>query len=446
VEITSLVSGGNGLATLPDGMVVFVSETVPGDRASIRLTKRKNHYAQAQLISLLEPSPDRCAPACPHAGDCGGCKWQMIRYETQLHAKEQILAGAFQHLGGFRDSLPLLPIMGAPDPLHYRNKMEFSFGGNLDQLTLGLHYSGSWAGVFDTTGCLLGPAPMMDFLGLIRSRAQELKLISYHNIKHTGTLRFAIIRYSWSRDEWLLTLITTDQQPCEVEQLLDYLAGQLPKNLSLVHGISLNYAAIATADRYRTITGAGFIRENLNNIQFQIGPQTFFQSNPLQAEHLFNRAMELAELNSQDRVLELFCGVGAISLIMASHVESVCGVEMVEASVQMAEENCKRQGIANCRFIQADVGKLSPTLFDTNFTTVVVDPPRPGVPPSAIQLIHRIAPVKIIYISCNPDTLARDASFICQGGRYRLAALQPVDMFPQTPHIESIALFHRVSA
>lgn len=442
IEIREIASGGNGIGRLSDELIVFVPGTVPGDIISGRIVKKKKQYAEAELLEIIHPSPYRRSPLCQHFETCGGCKWQMIQYQKQIEYKEKLVRNAFIHIGRFDKELSISPIIAGQQEFHYRNKMEFSFGHSAEgKLTLGLHCPGSWENVFDVSECLLTQDFTNQLVELVRSESIRLDIPPYHNYFHQGTLRFLVVRTGIHTGENLVSLITTGENPEQVDQLLQKIAEYLPDGSSLLHGISNRKAAIATSDQFRVIRGAQQIQEKLDDITYYLGPNTFFQSNTLQAEILFRYAKEMAVLKPSYRVLELYSGTGAISLSMAAEVRQITGIELVAESVESANQNKLRNGISNCEFLCGNVSALIPQFEKTPFDLVIIDPPRPGVSPGTIQILKKIQAEKILYISCNPDTLARDAAMLTCDGYYSVSRIQPIDMFPQTPHIECICLF-----
>jgi 23S rRNA (uracil1939-C5)-methyltransferase len=452
-----------------EGFVVFVDGAVPGDTVRVRILKVKKSYAEAKVVSVEQASPYRVAPRCRHFGPCGGCKWQHVDYRLQLKFKQQHVVDAFERIGGFV-SPNVLPIIGSDETFFYRNKMEYSFaekewldvlppkvdfehpeksasppseiGNQQSEIHLGLHVPQRYDKVLEITECLLQSEPSNDILNFVRSFARREKLAVYSSDEDAGYLRFLVIRQSRRTKELMVNLVTFEHRPEIMTQLTKELLQAVPEVTTVVNTINSKKAQIAFGDREKVYAGTGIIHERLGNLLFTISAGSFFQTNTSQAEKLYAVAKDLAALKSTDLVWDLYSGTGSIALFVSDAVNHVIGVESVSAAVEDADRNAKANKITNCSFV---LGDLKDRLTkETDWITshpkpdvMIIDPPRSGMHPRVVKEILEIAPPRITYVSCNPATQARDVKMLAD--RYEILALQPVDMFPHTYHIENVA-------
>ena len=452
-----------------EGFVVFVDGAVPGDSVKVRILKTKKSYAEAKVVSVEQPSPHRVPPKCRHFGPCGGCKWQHVDYRLQLKFKQQHVVDAFERIGGFANP-NVLPIIGSDDAFFYRNKMEYSFADkewlealppNADpgqpespasspseigkrrlEIHLGLHVPQRYDKVLEITECFLQSDQSNDILNFVRSFARREKLAVYSSDENAGYLRFLVIRQSRRTNELMVNLVTFEDRPEIMKQMTQELLQAVPAVTTVVNTINSKKAQIAFGDREKIYAGEGIIHEKLGNLLFTISSGSFFQTNTSQAEKLYAVAKDLAALKSTDVVWDLYSGTGSIALFISDAVSCVIGVESVGAAVEDAERNAKANQITNCSFV---LGDLKDRLTkDTDWIkshqkpdVMIIDPPRSGMHPRVVEEIQEIAPPRIVYVSCNPATQARDVKMLA--GRYGILALQPVDMFPHTYHIENVA-------
>jgi 23S rRNA (uracil1939-C5)-methyltransferase len=434
------------------GLVVFVDGAAPGDLVRVCITTKKKNYAEARTLEVLEPSPDRVEPPCMHFGHCGGCSWQYLRYESQCAWKRRQVLDAFERLGGFH-GITIEETRPSPDVLYYRNKMEFSFGarrwllpeelGKVDRedepFALGLHVRGRFDRLLDVNECLLQSPASNLVLNATRSFFRERGLQVYDTDERTGTLRYLVVREAKITGQRMVFLVTADIDKTIVSEYGEMLQGLGIEITTFVHGISRKRATIAVADEERTIFGPGAITENLLGVLFRISPSSFFQTNSRQTERLFSHVFETGMLTKTDHVWDLYCGTGAISLIIAGHVGSVLGVELNEAAVEDAANNAVLNGIGNAQFIAADCLRFlaDPPSGMTLPDVIILDPPRAGLHPDAVTRVAAFHPPRILYISCNPATCARDCRVLCDNG-YEIRSITPFDMFPMTFHIECV--------
>lgn len=462
VQIAAAAFEGKSVARV-EGYVLFVEGAVPGDEAVVRVVKTKKQYGEARLVELVRPSPLRVSPRCPYAGTCGGCKWQHVDYSAQLRFKEQQVREAFERIGGFQEP-PLLPIIGSDEIFFYRNKMEFSFAdqewlteppsdsqsaitNHQSAIFLGLHVPQRYDKVLDIRECHLQSPESTAILNFTRSFARESGLAVYSTETNTGYYRFLVVRQSKRTGDLMVNLVTFEDRPDVIQRYVGELRKEVPAVTTVVNTINDKRAQIAFGDRELVVLGDGTIRERLGRHTFTVSAASFFQTNTAQAERLYGVAKEFAGLTGGETVYDLYSGTGTIALFVADAARQVIGIESVERSVRDAEENARENGVTNCSFLAGDLKdrltkqtgwmKSSPKP-----DVLIIDPPRSGMHPDVVQAILNLDVPRIVYISCNPATQARDAALLCRD-RYELRKLRPVDMFPHTYHIESVALFER---
>jgi 23S rRNA (uracil1939-C5)-methyltransferase len=434
LEIGALAYGGAGVARL-DGYVLFVQGGVPGDRVRARVTKRKRGYAEARLVELLDPSPDRVAPRAPHPG----APWQVLPYERQLAEKESQVREALVRIGGFEEPA-VEPIVPAVEPWRYRNKLEYSFGESEDgRLVLGFHKPGRWNEIDDVSEDILASERVDEVREAVKDWCRNEGLSAYDRREGSGFLRNLVVREGRRSGHIQARLVTSDG---------DFRASELAEALHGVTGVlwtRTGGVAETTRDgETELLTGSATIDEELTvageKLRFRISPDAFFQTNTEMAERLYGSAVELAELSGRERVYDLFSGIGTIALALAPAAGEVWGIELVEQAVADALENAKLNGIDNARFYAGDVRTaMRPLVEEAGKPDVLlVDPPRAGLSQKVVRRMIETGARRIVYLSCNPTTLAPNARQLADAG-YTLDRVRPVDMFPQTPHIECVA-------
>lgn len=436
LRIDRLSYGGRGVGRV-DGYVVFVPLTAPGDLVRVRITQAKRSFAEAELVEVLEPGPDRVPPPCPYFGPCGGCTWQHLGYEAQLRAKEQIVLESLERLGGLHD-LPLLPILPAPAPYHYRNKMEFAFH---PEAILGLHPRGQFDRVLGIERCLLPSPVVSEILQAVRTFVRTHRIPCYDNRTRTGRLRHLLVREGRRTGEILVGLVTAPGEFPERKALAEILAARFPQLRGVVWVQSGSLSDAVRVDALEVVWGRDFLEEELGGFRFRVRPETFFQTNTEAAERLVGIALELLDLRGEETVVDLYCGVGTFTLPLAVRTRTTYGIEMVPEAVEAARENARRAGISNVEFLVGDVRLVLPELVQRIGPpdALVLDPPRAGAGGRVMRKIGRSQARRILYISCNPTTLAPDLRELVPFG-YRIRAVQPVDLFPQTYHVETVVL------
>jgi 23S rRNA (uracil1939-C5)-methyltransferase len=433
LAVESLAYGGAGVARA-DGYVIFVRGAVPGDRVRARITKSKRSFAEAERVELLDPSPERVEPVAPHAG----APWQVLPYERQLFEKERQIREALERLGHFEEP-PVESIVPARQAFRYRNKVEYSFGSSEGgELVLGFHRPGRWDAIDDVRDDILASEHVDRLREAVKAWCRNEGLSVYDRSTHTGFLKNLVIREGRRTGELQARLVTSAGDFRVAE-----LAAAVPAE-SLLWTRAGGMAETTREGETEVVTGREWIEEELLGLRFRISPDAFFQTNTEMAERLYGVAAELAGLTGRERVLDLYCGIGTIALALALDAREVCGLEIVERAVADAIDNARLNGVDNARFFAGDVRTaMRPLLEESGGADVVVlDPPRAGLSQKVVRRVLEGRAQRIVYVSCNPTTLAPNARQIVDAG-YRLATVRPVDMFPQTPHIECVALLER---
>ena len=425
IRIDSLSSTGEGVGTL-DGLKVFVDGALPGETATIQIFASKKTYAKAELVEILTPSDDRTEPVCPLFGTCGGCQIMHLQYPAQLLVKKQRVADALRRIGGFQD-LNILPCLPSPSSLGYRNKIQLPIVWDHGKKTIGLYRKQSHE-IIPLKKCFIQCPQGEEIRSLI---SEKLNI---------PAVRYALIRNAVFQDEALVIFVTTGQFSKELKAF----AQELMESNSLVKGVVENlnprHDNIILGPTFRLLSGRPYIYEKLLNKTFKISPSAFFQVNPAQSENLYTKALELAELGSHETVLDAYCGVGALALFASDTAHRVFGTECVSSAVADAIENARLNGKEECQFLCGQAEELIHRL--PSMDTVFLNPPRKGCDPTLLQALIKKKPLKIVYISCDPATLARDLAVL--RSHYQIDAVQPIDMFPQTMHVETVVRLTRI--
>jgi 23S rRNA (uracil1939-C5)-methyltransferase len=442
LTIDRMAYGGRGVGRI-DGFVVFVPDTAPGDRVRARLWRVKPAYAEADLIQVETPAPARVPPPCPHFGPCGGCVWQHLGYNDQLGAKESIVRESLAHIAGLRD-VDVRPILPAADPWAYRNKMEFTFHPDA---TLGLHRRGAFDRVVPITSCLIQSEAANEILRVAKEWASAAGLSRYNARDHTGLLRQLVIREGRRTGEMMVALITTAPEVPKARDLARLILAAVPRVVSVLHGTNPGASDGLPLTAVSVLAGRSYIVEQLAGLRFRIGLETFFQTNTVQAERLVETVGALAEPREHETVFDLYSGVGTFSLPLALRAKRVYGLEIAASAVEAAGENAALNGIGNVEFAPGDVRRLLPDLVGRAGAPhlIVLDPPRSGAGNRVMRKVIAAAPPRIIYVSCNPTTLASDLGALAASG-YAIRAVQPLDLFPHTYHVECVVLLERGAA
>lgn len=455
-QIEILDAGAEGMAVAKvDGLVVFVPFVVPGDIVDIQLYKKKKNFAEGRAVRFHRMSPLRVEPVCPHFGVCGGCKWQTMSYEAQLQAKQRQVRDNLERLGNV-DCSGMRPICGSENIYYYRNKLEFTFSNRAwiedpharrddEWGALGFHIPQLFDKVLPIEHCALQADPSNEIRLAVRDYALEHGLSCYDIRNHTGFLRNLVLRNS-STGDWMVMVIVAEDDTARLFPLLDMLRERFPQITSLQYIVNTKMNDSYSDLEVHTYCGADHIEERMDGwrgdkpLSFIVNPKSFYQTNSAQAQRLYSFVADLAELQADDTLYDLYTGTGTIALFLARHVKKVVGIEYVEEAIADARRNAERNGFSNTVFYAGDMAKvLTPEFVVENGRpdVVVTDPPRAGMHDKVVAQLLEMAPRKIVYVSCNPATQARDLQMLA--ARYDVRRIQPVDMFPHTQHVENIA-------
>ena len=458
VEGIEISTEGKGVAKTEEGFVIFVDGLLPGDKGTAKIHKKKTNYAEARLISLEVESPYRVVPRCPYFGTCGGCKRQDLQYGKQLEFKRDVVMNAFKRIGKFGE-LDIPPVIGSENIFFYRNKMEFSFSDDKwmvaadvdkekEKFAVGLHIPKFHSKILDIEVCYLQSEISYKILNFSRDFFKSRNITVYSTNTHSGFLRFLIVRQSSNTKDLMINLITYDHDAALMKEYSDSLLQSFPEISTLLNSTSEKKAQIAVGDNEHILFGPGYMHEKLidssgKEFTFKISPQSFFQTNTLQAQKLYAVTADFGDFKKTDRVLDLYCGTGSISIFISDKVEFVKGVELVEDSISNARENAKLNSALNSEFVVADIkdyidANRNDVASNTSFNKVILDPPRAGLHPDICERLSDTSFDVIVYVSCNPVTQARDLEIICSKGNYKIEKILPVDMFPHTYHIENV--------
>lgn len=455
LEIEKFADKGKSLARV-DGYVIFVRGAVPGDRIRAYVYRTKKSYAEAALDELLEPSPLRTEPRCRYADTCGGCKWQHVQYQAQLDAKQQSVQEAFAHHSSF-EGVEVPPTVPADPIYYYRNKMDFDFSADRwltpDEIdtgkdfntdfALGLHVPGNFYKVLDLHECHLQSELSARIVNGVRDFVKEQGWKPWDIRNHTGYLRHLVIRTGEHTGDVMVNLVTNGYDEDRNAATADFLRDQFPEVTTFIHTNHTGKAQNVQGTEH-VVYGPGVIYDTIGDYRFEISPASFFQTNTTQAERLYTIAHDFAELQPDDLLYDLYCGAGTISIFMAKDVRKVVGAELVEPAVADARRNAEANGVTNCTFESGDLKDLfTPDFVERHGTpdVLIVDPPRAGMHKDVVAQIEQLRPERFVYVSCNPQTQVRDLDLL--HGTYRVEAVQPVDMFPHTPHIENVVKLRR---
>lgn len=451
--IDSTAFKGKGVSRY-EGIALFVGGTAPGDRIRVRITKKKKSLLEGKLIDILDPSPLRIKPKCSHADTCGGCTWQHIDYDTQLIQKEQHVRDNLLRIGNLKEVMTL-PVVRCDSPFYYRNKMEYSFSNRrwlsreeIDSETYvddsgfaaGLHAPGRFDKILDLKECHLQKPISFRILDHIRAYAIHHGIEPFDSVQKTGFLRHLVIRTSHYTNDLMVNLVTFGENQEYTDAISDSLIHHFPEITTIVQNINDLPNPTAIGRYEKILFGSGTITDNIGKHSFQIDANAFFQTNTAQAEKLYDLAGEFASLNPEDHLYDLYCGVGTLSLFLADRVNRVTGIELSEVAVKNARQNAINNNISNAHFVTGDMKDA----FNQNILDrcgmpdcIITDPPRSGMHPDVIERLNSLNVSRLVYVSCNPSTMARDLKEL--NNVYSVDKVQPVDMFPQTYHIEAVA-------
>lgn len=457
IKLTSAGAKGVAVGKTEEGKTVLVSGAVPGDVVNARVKKAKSKYFEAEAVEILERSPDRVEPKCIHFGVCGGCKWQNLSYEKQLDFKESEVVNNIRRIGGV-DGFETLPILGSDEQYFYRNKMEFSFSDSrwltLDEVNsteniddknaLGFHIPGMWSKILDLKECWLQEDPSNGIRLAVKQYAEENNLEFFDVKNQEGFLRTLMMRQT-SQGDWMVLFQLYREEKENREKLFEFLLLKFPQIKTLVYAINPKQNDSIYDLDVQTYFGEGFLMEEMDGLKFKIGPKSFFQTNYKQALNLYRKTLEFADLKGDEVVYDLYTGTGTIAQYVARNAKQVIGIESVQEAIDAATEHATLNGLTNCTFYCGDMKEVFTEEFLENHPkadVLITDPPRDGMHQKVVEQILKLAPERIVYVSCNSATQARDLALMQD--MYRVVKILPVDMFPQTHHVENIALLELI--
>ncbi len=447
IDIEDMSVDGAGIGKY-EGMTFFVKDALIGDRVRVRVVKMKKTWGYARMMELLIPSPDRAEPPCPYHRQCGGCQIQALSYEKQLEFKQQKVENNLRRIGGF-DEIPMEPIVGMENPFHYRNKSQYPVGTDKNGTIITGFYAGRTHQIIPNRDCALGVPVNREILDIVISYMERYHVSAYDETTGQGLVRHVLIRYGFRTDEIMVCLIINGTNLPHEKELIRELCA-LPGMTSVSVNVNMNQTNVILGTETRLLWGQLFITDYIGNVKYQISPVSFFQVNPVQTEVLYGLALEYADLHGTETVWDLYCGIGTISLFLARRARQVYGVEIVRQAVEDARRNAALNGIENAAFIEGKAEKVLPEFYEKEAQAgrqayadvIVVDPPRKGCDERLLRTILQMAPERIVYVSCDPATLARDLKVLCEG-EYRIERVRAVDNFCQTIHVETVCLLSR---
>ena len=455
-EVTLTITGsafkGKGIGKL-DGMAVFVPGTMPGDFVKGRVVKRKKNYCEAKLLEILIPSPHRITPKCQHAPVCGGCNWQHVPYPKQLEFKTQQVTDHIRRIGGLET--PVLSAIGSRNEFYYRNKMEYSISNKrwltekeiqndnfIDDsgFTAGLHVPGRFDKILNLNECHLQREESFQILNFVRNYCLENNIKAYNTFDKTGFLRYVMIRNAFHTEDFMVNLVTFKDEPETIQKLSRALLAAFPIITTIVNNVNDQISPTSSGRFEHIIHGPGYIRDKIEDFEFKIHPNVFFQTNTAQAETLYKVALEYAGLRDSDTVYDLYCGMGTLSLFMSRKASKVIGIELVDATIENAMFNASENNVENVSFIKGDMKDVFTQEIVDQFgrpDVLIADPPRAGMHPDVVQRLCELKVPRMVYVSCDTSTMARDLKILSEV--YEVPEVQPIDMFPQTYHVEAVA-------
>lgn len=423
-----------------DGFTVFVKDAVIGDTVRAKIMKAKKNYGYGRLEEIITPSPDRVEPKCQFARQCGGCQLQALSYEKQLEFKTSKVRGHLERIGGFID-IPMEKILGMDQPFHYRNKAQFPVGKSKDGRIITGFYAGRTHSIIENRDCALGVTRNKEVLDRVIAHMEKFHIQPYDENTGKGVVRHVLIRYGFFTDEMMVCLIINGEKLPGEEALVKSLR-QIPETVSVMVNVNKKRNNVILGEKVRLLWGQPYITDKIGEISYQISPLSFFQVNPYQTGRLYGKALEYAQLSGNETVWDLYCGIGTISLFLAQKAKMVRGVEIIPAAIENAKENARLNGFDNTEFFVGKAEEVLPEQFartGERADVIVVDPPRKGCDETLLSTIIKMQPDRVVYVSCDSATLARDLKYLCERG-YELKKVCPVDMFPNTVSVETVVL------
>ena len=439
LEIEDCGIDGEGIGKA-DGFTVFVKDAVIGDTVTAKIIKAKKNYGYGRLMEVLKPSPYRVEPKCEFARQCGGCQLQALSYDQQLVFKTNKVKGHLERIGGFTD-IPMEPIIGMDELFHYRNKAQFPVGRNKEGKIVTGFYAGRTHNIIENRDCALGVPENKEVLDRVIAHMEKYGIEPYNEATGKGLVRHVLIRYGYFTKEVMVCLILNGNKIPKEEQLVKSL-GEIPGMTSITINVNKKHSNVILGEEIRLLWGQEYITDRIGDISYQISPLSFYQVNPMQTQKLYAKALEYADLHGEETVWDLYCGIGTISLFLAQKAKFVRGVEIVPAAIENAKENAKLNGLENTEFFVGKAEEVLPREYKKNGVyadVIVVDPPRKGCDETLLETMIEMNPERIVYVSCDSATLARDLKYLCERG-YELRKVCPVDQFGMTVHVETVVL------
>ena len=439
LEIEDCGIDGEGIGKA-DGFTVFVKDAVIGDTVTAKIIKAKKNYGYGRLMEVLKPSPYRVEPKCEFARQCGGCQLQALSYDQQLVFKTNKVKGHLERIGGFTD-IPMEPIIGMDELFHYRNKAQFPVGRNKEGKIVTGFYAGRTHNIIENRDCALGVAENKEVLDRVIAHMEKYGIEPYNEATGKGLVRHVLIRYGYFTKEVMVCLILNGNKIPKEELLVKSLC-EIPGMTSITINVNKKHSNVILGEEIRLLWGQEYITDRIGDISYQISPLSFYQVNPMQTQKLYAKALEYADLHGQETVWDLYCGIGTISLFLAQKAKFVRGVEIVPAAIENAKENAKLNGLENTEFFVGKAEEVLPREYKKNGVyadVIVVDPPRKGCDETLLETMVEMNPDRIVYVSCDSATLARDLKYLCERG-YELRKVCPVDQFGMTVHVETVVL------
>ena len=443
VTIEDIGVNGEGIGKV-EGYTLFVKDAIIGDKVEAVITKPKKTYAYAKMFRIIEASPERVSAKCPVARQCGGCQIQELSYSAQLRFKQNKVRGNLERIGGFEAELldeVMEPICGMDEPFYYRNKAQFPIGTDKNGNVITGFYAGRTHQIIPNTECALGVGVNQKILQIVVDFMNEYHIAAYEEETGRGLVRHVLIRYGFKTKEIMVCLVLNGDNLPHSEKLVENLI-QIKGMTSITYSINREKTNVIMGKEIRALWGQSYITDYIGDVKYQISPLSFFQVNPAQTEKLYGLALEYAGLQGKETVWDLYCGIGTISLFLAQKAKRVYGVEIVPQAIDDARNNAEINGIENVEFFVGKAEEVLPEQYEKNQVyadVIVVDPPRKGCDEQLLNTMIKMQPERIVYVSCDSATLARDLKFLCENG-YALEKVRPVDQFPMTVHVETVCL------
>jgi 23S rRNA (uracil1939-C5)-methyltransferase len=437
IELDNLAYGGDVVGR-KDGFAIFVPQGIPGEKVKLKITRVKKNYARGEIIEIIESADHRIDSECEVSDDCGGCQLQHIDYSAQLEYKREIVKDGLERIGHLQD-VEVKPVLGMDNPYFYRNKAQFPLGVKGEEVITGFYAAGTHQ-IVDMSGCLIQHQLINRVVRKSLELIKEYEISIYDEDKHQGLLRHLVVRVGVCTNQAMLVLVTNERDFEYCKEISQELMEEIPELISVQQNINRRKTNVILGEETTVIAGEDKIIDYIGQLKYKISAESFFQINTLQAKKLYDQVLEYAELTGEETVVDAYCGIGSISLYMAQKAREVYGIEVIPQAIADAQENASLNEIDNCYFKVGKVREILPKMSneDIKAEVVVVDPPRKGCHEEVLESFLALKPDKIIYVSCNPSSLARDLKKLT-AANYEVEEVQPVDMFPQTYHIEAVA-------